>query len=108
MEFRKVTALIRSSVLEDVEKRLQDLGIKGVSVSRVKGYGEYANLSRSDWMVTHLKLEIFTEKAQADEIATAIMDTAHRGIAGDGIVAILPVEKLYRIRTKSEIKEEEI
>lgn len=108
MESRKITAIIRSSELEKVEERLQAIGVKGISVSKVKGYGEYANLSRSDWMVTHVRIEIFSKKSQVDEIVSAIMDSAHLGIAGDGIVAVLPVEKLYRIRTKSQITDEEI
>lgn len=108
MEPRKITALIRSSVLEKVEERLQSLGVKGISVSQVKGYGEYANFYRSDWMVPHYRLEIFTKKSQTDAIVNAIMEAAHLGMAGDGIVAVLPVEKLYRIRTKSEATDEEI
>lgn len=108
MESRKITAIIRNSVLEKVEKRLQSLGVKGISVSRVTGYGEYANLFRSDWMVPHYRLEIFAKMPQTDAIVTAIMEAAHLGMAGDGIVAVLPVERLYRIRTKSEATDEEI
>lgn len=107
METRKITAIIRNSALEEVEERLQDMGVKGISVSRVTGYGEYANLYRSDWMVPHYRLEIFAKKPQTDAIVNAIMETAHLGMAGDGIVAVLPVEKLYRIRTKSEATDEE-
>jgi len=46
MEIRKVVAFIRNSALEQVEKRLKTLGIEGISVFQVKGYGEYANFSR--------------------------------------------------------------
>lgn len=108
MESKKITAIIRNSVLGKVEERLQSLGVKGISVSRVTGYGEYANLFRSDWMVPHYRLEIFAKTPQTDAIVTAIMEAAHLGMAGDGIVAVLPVERLYRIRTKSEATDEEI
>jgi len=108
MDLRKITAIIRSSELEKVEERLKDIGVKGVSVSRVKGYGEYADFYKSDWMVTHARMEIFTEKSKADEIVSAIVETAHLGIAGDGIVAVLPVEKLYRIRTGREVSSDEV
>ena len=43
MELRKVTAIIRSSVLEEVEERLRGIGVRGISVTKVKGFGEYAN-----------------------------------------------------------------
>jgi nitrogen regulatory protein P-II 1 len=108
MDLRKITAIIRSSELEKVEESLKNLGVKGISVSRVKGYGEYADFYKSDWMVTHARMEIFTEKSKVDEIVSAIMETAHLGIAGDGIVAVLPVERLFRIRTGTEVSSDEI
>ena len=102
MEVKKVVAIVRDSVLEKVEAALKSMGIAGISVSRVKGYGEYANFFKSDWMVKNVRLEIFTEESRVDSLVTAIMDAAHLGLGGDGFVAVLPVEKLYRIRTKSE------
>jgi len=108
MELRKIVAIIRRSALEKVEERLKSLGVKGVSVSRVKGFGEYANFYTADWMVTNAKIEIFTEQSAVDGIVAAILETAHAGLSGDGIVAVLPVEKLYRIRTQSEAKSHEI
>ena len=108
MELRKIVAIIRTTVLEKVEGRLVDMGVKGISVTRGKGYGEYANFLTPDWFVTHARIEIFTEKAKADEIVAAILDAAHVGMPGDGIVAVLPVEKLYRIRTKALATAEEL
>jgi nitrogen regulatory protein P-II 1 len=108
MEIRKVTAIIRSDMLGRVEGRLQDMLVKGLCVSCVKGYGEYANFFAHDWMVMHARIEIFTEKARAEEVAEAIMEAAHTGGQGDGIVAILPVERVFRIRTKSDARPGEI
>jgi len=105
MSFRKVTAIFRPDLLEQVEDRLKALNVPGVSVTKVKGYGEYANFFKSDWLSTHTKIEIFTNTKDAKEIAEAIMETAHTGIEGDGIVAILPVESVYHIRTKQLCKE---
>ncbi len=103
---RKIVAIIRNEALEKVEGRLVDMRVKGISVTSVKGYGEYANFFNPDWMVTHSRIEIFAEQARVEEIAAAIIDAAHTGMEGDGIVAIIPVEKLYRIRTRSEIRPE--
>ncbi|MEP6672536.1 MAG: P-II family nitrogen regulator [Chthoniobacter sp.] len=102
MNLRKITAIIRSERLEDVEKQLQNAGVKGLSVSKVKGYGEYANFFTHDWMVTHARIEIFTDTDNAERIAGVIMEAAHGAGEGDGIIALLPVEKVYRIRTKQE------
>jgi len=82
--------------------------VQGISVTRVKGYGEYADFYARDWMITYARIEIFTTEERAESIARAIMETAHVGLSGDGIVAVLPVEKLYRIRTKSEATTENV
>jgi nitrogen regulatory protein P-II 1 len=108
VELRKIIVIVRNQALEKVEGRLIDMRVKGISVSKVKGYGEYANFFNPDWMVTHSRIEIFTEEGRADEIVTAIMEVAHTGMAGDGIVAVVPVQKVYRIRNKSEIAPEDL
>lgn len=58
-------------------------------------------------MVSNVKIEIFIEQSTVENIVTAIMEAAHLGIEGDGFVAVLPVEILYRIRSKTEIQPHE-
>ncbi|NOY66029.1 MAG: P-II family nitrogen regulator [Gammaproteobacteria bacterium] len=106
MKFRKITAIIQPDVLEKVEKKLEDLNVPGISVSILKGYGEYKNFYTTDHMVTHVKVEVFSSVARAKELAEAIMEAAHTGVEGDGIVAIIPVETVYHIRTKQECTSE--
>lgn len=101
MKYRKVTAIINIDKLVAVETRLQELGVPGVSVTEVKGYGEYANLFSRDWMTRHARIEIFTVPGRVDAIVCAIMNAAHSGLSGDGFVAVLPVEQVYRIRTRA-------
>lgn len=108
MSFRKVTAIFRRDYFEKVEQKLQENGIHGFSISNVEGYGEYANYYSKDRLVPHVRLEIFTEEIKVDKIVETIIDAAHIGMEGDGIIAVLPVETLYRIRTRSEIKPGEI
>jgi len=91
-----------------VEERLQRLGVKGITVSSIKGYGEYANLYKADRMVASVKIEIFTDQSEVEDIVAAIMDSAHVGIAGDGIIAVLPVDKIFRIRSKAEAQPGEL
>lgn len=108
MSYRKVTAIIRPEVLEAVERSLQALDVGGITVTKVKGYGEYANFYSPDWMLSHVRLEIFTGRERAQEVAAAIMDAAHTGVSGDGLVAVLPVENIFRIRTRSPAVEAEL
>ncbi len=98
MQWQKLTAIVHRDALEPVEQSLQELGVKGISVTTVKGYGEYANFFRRDWLVSHVRIEIFTDAERAREIAETIMSTAHTGGEGDGLVAVLPVAEVYRIR----------
>lgn len=102
MKFRKVMAIIRPERLEAVEECLKKLAVPGISVTKVKGYGEHANFFQPDWLCQHVRIEVFTGVGQADAVATAIMDAAHTGEDGDGIVAVLPVESVYHVRTKEE------
>ena len=103
MDLKQVVAIVRTDALEDVEARLRQLSVPGLSVSRVKGFGEYANFFTPDWMSAYARIEVFTDVTQAQRIVDAIMHAAHTGTAGDGIVAILPVQKLYRIRDRREL-----
>ena len=107
MDIRIIVAIIRRDRLEQVEKKLQDIGVERISVSKVKGYGEYHNFFARNWMVEEVRIEIFTRKDEVESIATAIMDAAHTGLPGDGVVAVMPVEKFLLIRTRSEATPEE-
>jgi len=105
-EFCNITAVIRPDYLEKVEAALQAVGVPGVSVTKVKGYGEYADFYKPDWMCTHVRLEVFTGEKRAEQIAVAIMDAAHTGMIGDGLVAIMPVASVYHIRTRQKCAHE--
>jgi nitrogen regulatory protein P-II 1 len=101
MELQLIVAIVRNEMFENVESRLKDMRVKGITVAHVRGYGEYTNYFNIDQMAIHTRIEIFADKSKVEEIVAAIMDAAHTDFPGDGIVAVLPVEKLYHIRTKS-------
>ena len=101
MEYIKIVAIIRMASLENVESRLLRLNVPGLSVTKVKGYGEYTNFFTKDWHTTHARIEIYCHQDKREAIVNGIMDEAHSGLTGDGIVAVIPVETIYRIRTKS-------
>lgn len=67
----------------------------------MKGYGEYANFFTRDWMTAHVRLEIFTHLDRVAGILEAIFRVASTGAKGDGIIAVLPVEQIYRIRDRA-------
>ena len=105
MDLKKITAIVRTNVLSDVEDQLIRLGVPGVTVSRVKGFGEEASFLTPGWMSAYMRIEIFADATQAQQIVETIVKAAHTGIAGDGFVSVLPVETFYRIRDGRELHE---
>lgn len=102
MDARLVIANIRSEKLEDVEKALERMGVERMNVSKVKGFGEYHNFFAANWLTTEVRVEVVTKKEEADAVVSAIMESAHTGVPGDGIVSVVPIEKLYIIRTRAQ------
>lgn len=107
MDIKHIVAIIRRDKLEEVEKKLQGMGVERINVSKVKGYGEYRDFFSRNWMVDEVRIEIFTRIDEVDAITAAILDAAHTGVPGDGIVAVVPIEKLFLIRTRAEATPQE-
>ena len=102
MKLALIVAVIRGLALEKTEKKLQEIGVRGITVTTVKGYGEYAKFFTRDRMTDDVKIEVFAAQEKAERIAGAILDAAHTGSPGDGIVAILPVDRVFSARTRAD------
>ena len=102
MDSSLIIANIRSDRLRGVEKALERMGVERINVSKVKGFGEYHNFFAPNWLSPEVRVEVFTKADEVDAIASAIMDAAHTGLPGDGVVAVLPIQKLYLIRMHRE------
>lgn len=107
MDIKMVVAYMPRDRLEAVEAKLRHVGVERIDVSKVKGYGEYRDIASTDWMSHEVRVEVLTRQHKARVIVDAIMEAAHVGMPGDGVVAILPVDKLFLIRTRAEATPEE-
>lgn len=107
-DYRKITAIIRVDVLVRVEAALRDLHVGGVSVSPVKGYGEYTDFFAGDWMSPYVRVEIFTSAGRVATIVEAVVAAASTGTRGDGICAVHDVASVLRIRSRSPVPPGEI
>jgi nitrogen regulatory protein PII len=94
---RHITAIIRSIKLEDVVKALKGIGVKGITISEVKGRGEEIILYHP--YSVHNKIEIIVPEGEVDKIVERISDIAKTGERGDGIICVNRVDKLIKIRT---------
>ena len=107
MSLRKLEAIIKPFKLEEVKEALTELGIEGLTVSEVKGFGRqkgHTEIYRgSEYTVDFLpkiKVELVIAAAQADAAVAAIVKAAKTGKIGDGKVFVSPVENAIRIRTE--------
>ena len=101
-----ITAIIKPFKLDDVRSALSDIGVQGVTVSEVKGFGRqkgHTELYRgAEYVVDFLpkvKLEIAVDDAQTDAVIEAIRSAANTGKIGDGKIFVTPLEQIIRIRT---------
>jgi nitrogen regulatory protein P-II 1 len=103
---KKIEAIIKPFKLDDVRDRLFDLGIRGLTVTEVKGFGRqkgHTELYRgAEYVVDFLpkvKIEVVVEADQADGVIDAIVEAARTGRIGDGKVFVTDLETAVRIRT---------
>ena len=101
-----VTAIIKPFKLDDVRESLSEIGVQGITVTEVKGFGRqkgHTELSRgAEYVVDFLpkvKLEVAVTDEQADEVVEAIVQAAGTGKIGDGKVFVYDLERVVRIRT---------
>ncbi|KEA63568.1 Nitrogen regulatory protein P-II [Marinobacterium lacunae] len=101
-----VSAVIKPFKLDDVREALSDIGIQGVTVTEVKGFGRqkgHTELYRgAEYVVDFLpkvKLEVAVDDNMVDQVIEAITKTANTGKIGDGKIFVMPLEQVIRIRT---------
>jgi len=106
---KKVEAIIKPFKLDDVREGLSEIGVTGLTVSEVKGFGRqkgHTELYRgAEYVVDFLpkiKLEIVLPAQQVEACVEAITKAAHTGRIGDGKIFVTPVEQVIRIRTGEE------
>ncbi len=102
----KIEALIRPQKLEDVKVALSDIGIKGMTVTEVRGSGKqkgytqhYRGAEYTVNLLQKVKIEIVVHDSEANEIVQAITKSAATGEIGDGKIFLTPVTEVIRIRT---------
>jgi nitrogen regulatory protein P-II 1 len=108
-DVKLVTAIVKPHKLEEVKDALQELGIQGLTVSEVRGYGRqrghtelYRGAEYAVEFVPKVKLEVLAADTQVDDVVDAVIKYARSGQVGDGKVYVTPVDRIVRIRTGEE------
>ncbi|MBN8412900.1 P-II family nitrogen regulator [Halomonas denitrificans] len=101
-----VTAIIKPFKLDDVRESLSEIGVQGITVTEVKGFGRqkgHTELYRgAEYVVDFLpkvKLEVAVDDSMTEQVIEAIVQVANTGKIGDGKIFVTPLEQVIRIRT---------
>jgi nitrogen regulatory protein P-II 1 len=103
---KKIEAIIKPFKLDEVKDALNGIGIKGMTVTEVKGYGRqkghtevYRGAEYVVDFIPKVKIEIIVQDEQVDQVIENILAVARTGKIGDGKIFVLPVERVVRVRT---------
>jgi nitrogen regulatory protein PII len=103
---KKIEAIIKPFKLDDVKEALNEIGIQGMTVSEVKGYGRqkghkevYRGAEYVVDFIPKIKLEIVVDGDRVEQVVTKIRESAYTGKIGDGKIFVLAVEQAVRVRT---------
>ena len=101
-----VTAIVKPFKLDDVKSALETLGVLGLTVSEVRGYGRqkghtevYRGAEYTVDLVPKVRVEILVDDLDADKVVDTVVEAARTGKIGDGKVWVTPVETMVRVRT---------
>lgn len=97
-----ITAIVRTTSLEAITKSLEKAGMRGMTISEVKGTGEQVTLFRP--YTIHNRIDMFIPDEKVDEVTKIIFDHASTGLAGDGLLAVQPVNCVVKIRTGEKVE----
>jgi nitrogen regulatory protein P-II 1 len=106
INMKRVEAIIKPFKLEDVKDALAEIGIEGMTVSEVKGYGRqkgHSELYRgAEYVVDFLpkiKMEMIVDDKDVEQVTSTIVEAARTGKIGDGKIFVSDIEQIIRIRT---------
>jgi nitrogen regulatory protein P-II 1 len=103
---KKIEAIVKPFKLDDVKEAINEIGIQGMTISEVKGYGRqkghkeiYRGAEYVVDFIPKVKIEVVVDDAKADQVVDKIIEAAKTGKIGDGKIFVYPVEEAIRIRT---------
>ncbi len=101
-----IVGIIKPFKVDDVKEAVKDLGVQGLTVSDVQGFGRqrghtevYRGAEYTIDFVPKVRIEILVDDSDVDRVTSRLLDTARTGKIGDGKVWVVPVEQVWRIRT---------
>ena len=101
-----IVAIIRAFKQDDVQEALMEIGVSGMTISEVKGFGQqkghtelYRGAEYVISLVPKIKIEVAVSEEQTEQVVQTICESAYSGAIGDGKIFVRSVEQVIRIRT---------
>jgi nitrogen regulatory protein P-II 1 len=109
---KKIEAVIKPFKLDDIKNALNGIGVTGMTISEVKGFGRqrghkeiYRGAEYQVDFVPKVKIDVVVDESMADQVVASILENAGSGRIGDGKIFVIPVDQATRIRTGETGKE---
>ena len=99
MKLKKVTATIRTEMLERVKGKLKEIGVPHITIDGVSGYENPHRLFEMPDLIKHIRIEILSEEAGIEKITDCIITNAYAGTYDDGVISISPVDDVIKINS---------
>jgi nitrogen regulatory protein PII len=97
-----ITAIVRTTRLEDVVRAFAQVGIKGMTISKIKGLGEEVRLYNP--YTIHDKIEIIVPDDAAGKVVAVLLEHSRVGMPGDGVITVQTLDYAVKIRTEEKLK----
>ncbi len=101
---KMISAVVRSSKVDEVARRLKTIGVRGCTVFSVRGYGDEWHLYEPLIHGGHHKLEVIVGDDQVDWVVKEITERAFTGLEGDGLLSVVDLGSVVEIRSKQEVR----
>ena len=94
---KTITAIVRTDSLGEIVKSLEEKGIRGITITEIKGVGREVRLYKP--YTIHDRIEIIVPDERVDEVTGVIVQHGQTGFAGDGLIGVYPMDYMIKIRT---------
>ena len=102
MPYKYVVAVVRPDVVASLQIKLSQIGVGGITLSRVQGFGESKTSLSGDRLADHTRLEVFVEESEVAALLATLRETALAGVPGAGIAAVMSVDTFEHLRASDD------
>lgn len=103
MMIKRITTIVPTDCLEHFERCLRAVGVPGMTIDNVKGFGEHANYFSNDLLISNARIEVYIGEARCDEIVDAIQRFASELHPTAGILVIESIDRLIDLNTGKDV-----